>query len=151
MKSFVKLFLLSTVFTGLVACQAPNASETANTDANSNTPDASASVGVGFNVGGDASNTSETNTSGSTAASANGDLTVNARGVTYTYAQLKNYFQCVSTSSPNTSFKEQASGHVSKMNAADATADSKDDTEAYTSAALAVSLTQGYSKADCTP
>lgn len=152
MKSFAKLFLLSTVFTGLVACQAPNASETANTDANNNTADASASVGVGVNVGGDASNTSETNTSGSTAASANGDLTIDMRGTTYTYAQIKSYFQCVAVNSPNTSFKSTASAAVKDMNEADATPDAGDDKDAYTNAASAIELTQNYSKAEgCKP
>lgn len=142
MKSFAKLFLLSAVLTGVVACQAPNASETANTDTNSNSSDTSASVGVDVNVGGDTS----------APASANGDLTIEMKGKTYTYAQIKNYFQCVATNSPNTSFKSTASAAVKSMNEADATPDEKDDKDAYTSAASGIELTQNYSKAeDCTP
>ncbi len=151
MKSFAKLFLLSAVLTGVVACQAPNASETSNTDANSNNSDTSASVGVGVNVGGD---TSETSTTGdaSAPASANGNLTLEMKGKTYTYAQIKSYFQCVATNSPNTSFKSTASAAVKSMNEADATPDEKDDKDAYTSAASGIELTQNYSKAEgCTP
>lgn len=150
MTSLTQRFLLGTLVAGLLACQAPNASETASTENNETSSGTSASVDVGLDVGTSGSGDSSSASAGSST-SANANMTLEMRGKTYTYGQIKSYYQCVVESSPNTSIKGSASAALTRMNDADQTADEKDDREAYTSAATGIQLLQGYAKADCTP
>lgn len=144
MKLLFKVLLSSAVVASLSACATPTTPAEGSDNNSNGTSDTASGINLdaGLNLGAGAGSTASGN--------ANSSLTIDASGKTYTYGQIKSYYQCVATKSSNAAFKSTASAQVGKLDTADKSSD-KDAKAAYTSAALGIASSMGYSGADCTP